>query len=149
VSSRINLNPEEIVIAEVPVVVSTVLGSCLAVVFFCCRLRIGAICHATLPQGSCHFDGKYVNQAIAYMFHYFEGLKIRPAELTVKVFGGAEMFGVTDGVGMRNQQAALEALRQLGLTPSVVDVGGNRGRRLVFFSETGDVYRKWVKRTMR
>ncbi len=44
------LKPGELVIAEQPCVVSTLLGSCVAVTMVSRRIGVGAICHALLPS---------------------------------------------------------------------------------------------------
>src|SRR6185369_18070762 len=69
------LKPGEMVCSAQPLVVTTLLGSCVSVTMFSHRLRFGAICHALLPscrqQQSCSYDwaeaGKYVECAIRHM----------------------------------------------------------------------------------
>ncbi|MDD2463862.1 MAG: chemotaxis protein CheD [Desulfobulbus sp.] len=148
----IYLNPGEIVIAEGPATVTTVLGSCVAVTLFSPRTRQGSICHAVLPRGSEREPGKYVDQAVRYMVHIFHEKKITLEELVAKVFGGADMFpqmrGIRDQgtIGAQNIQSALSTLEQVGINPAVVEVSGQQGRKLVFFSDTGDVYIKRVQK---
>lgn len=146
------LNPAEIVVAEDPATVTTVLGSCVAVTLFSPRTRWGAICHAVLPCGADREPGKYVDQAVLYMFHFFREKNIPADELVAKVFGGADMFpqmrGIrnTGTIGAQNIEAALAVLAQVGVPPAVVEVSGQQGRKLVFFSDTGDVYVKRVRK---
>ena len=146
------LNPAEIVVAEEPATVTTVLGSCVAVTLFSPRTRWGAICHAVLPCGADREPGKYVNQAVLYMLNFFQEKNIPAEELVAKVFGGADMFpqmrGIrnTGTIGAQNIEAALAILAQVGLPPTVVEVSGQQGRKLVFFSDTGDVYVKRVRK---
>ncbi|MGD9947294.1 MAG: chemotaxis protein CheD [Desulfobulbus sp.] len=144
------LNPAEIVIAEGPATVTTVLGSCVSVTLFYPKSRQGTICHAVLPSGSEREPGKYVDQAVLYMVHFFREKQVSLSELVAKVFGGADMFpqmrGIRDNgtIGAQNIQAALNTLEQVGIPPAVVEVSGQQGRKLVFFSDTGDVYIKRV-----
>lgn len=148
----IYLNPAEIVIAEGPATVTTVLGSCVAVTLFFARSRLGTICHAVLPCGADQEPGKYVDQAIRYMVHFFREKQVTPDKLIAKVFGGADMFpqmrGIRDcgTIGAQNIQSALTTLEQVGINPAVVEVSGQQGRKLVFFSDTGDVYVKRVRK---
>ena len=148
----IYLNPAEIVIAEGPATVTTVLGSCVAVTLFAPHTRQGSICHAVLPCGSQREPGKYVDQAIRYMVHFFREKHITLDELVAKVFGGADMFPQMRGsrtqgtIGAQNIQSALTTLEQIGINPAVVEVSGQQGRKLVFFSDTGDVYIKRVRK---
>ncbi len=149
-NKKIYLQPGELVIAEKPTEVSTVLGSCVSVVFYLSRLRMGAMCHAVLPSGDCGNKGKYVDQSITYMLDHFSRLQIDPKEMVVKLFGGASMFPqdsaerVDRAVGAQNIREALSSLRDVGLSPSVSDVGGGRGRKLVFYAHTGEVFLKRV-----
>lgn len=146
------LNSAEIVIAEDPATVTTVLGSCVAVTLFSPRTRLGTICHAVLPSGPDREPGKYVDQAVHYMIDFFREKKVVAEEIVAKVFGGADMFpqmrGIRDNgtIGAQNIQAALITLEQVGITPVVVEVSGRQGRKLVFFSDTGDVYIKRVRK---
>jgi chemotaxis protein CheD len=146
------LNPAEIVVAEAPATVTTVLGSCVAVTLFSPRTRIGSICHAVLPSGLGPEPGKFADQAIRYMIDYFHEQQIDTDELVAKVFGGADMFPQMRGsrnqgtIGAQNIRASLAALEQAGINPAVVEVGGQQGRKLVFFSDTGDVYIKRVRK---
>jgi chemotaxis receptor (MCP) glutamine deamidase CheD len=64
------LKPGEVCISREPAVVTTILGSCIAVTMFNERLKIGGICHALLPK---HPPSKrwkefhYVDSSILYM----------------------------------------------------------------------------------
>lgn len=151
-AQAIYLNPAEIVVAEGPAAVTTVLGSCVAVILYSPRIRQGTICHAVLPYGSDHEPGKFVDQAIFYMLQFFREKDIAAEELVAKVFGGADMFpqmrGIRDTgtIGAQNIRAALTTLEQMGIRPAVVEVSGQQGRKLIFFSETGAVYVRRVQK---
>lgn len=151
---RIYLRPEELVIAEEPAVVTTVLGSCISIVLYCPRLQIGAICHATMPSGKEQNPSKYVDQSIHFMLDRFEKLSVTRRETVVKVFGGADMFAPKNPaterqtIGAQNVRVAMATLAQVGLEPAATDVGGTQGRKLVFYSHTGEVFRKWVKKEL-
>lgn len=149
-AEKIYLNPTEMVLAESPAVVTTVLGSCIAVTFYYKQLAYGAICHAVLPRGREEGPGKYVDQSINYMLDFFRQKKIRPHNLVAKVFGGADMFAqphtkkVSRTVGFQNIQAALESLESLGIEPAVIEVGGQLGRKLIFHTATGEIFMKRI-----
>ncbi len=151
-SPKVYLNPGELVICEQPTEVVTVLGSCVAVVFFARRQRLGAICHAMLPyhKGEDINEFKYVDRSVGYMLEEFRRRRVARSEIVVKLFGGADMFepgkASTSGtVGRQNIAAARNLLEGQGLTISASDVGGGSGRKIVFCSRTGDVYLKRMK----
>ncbi len=145
---KIYLKPGELVIAEEPVMVKSVLGSCIAVTMFHPATRVAAICHGMLPNGGKSDSFKYVDSSICYMMRYFDFLKISRNEIEAKLFGGSDMFTSAQPsvrnltVGWQNISVATRCLKENGLALAASDVGGKRGRKLIFKSDTGDVYIK-------
>ncbi len=150
---KIYLNTAQLVVAETPASVTTVLGSCVSVTFFHPRTAIGAICHAVLPKGPGHAPGKYADQSVRYMMAWFDERGIARREIVVKLFGGSDMFeqaasaGNILTIGAQNVNAALKSLRAGGLEPVVSDTGGSCARKLIFFTHTGEVYLKWLNKS--
>jgi len=139
-----------------PTMVITVLGSCLSVTMFSRRTGWGGICHGLLPrcEGGNHCNGgclegfKYVDCSIRKMLKLFDKHKVKRSELEVKVFGGSDMFsrkikipGIVS-VGKQNIQTAEQILASEGLSVLKTDVGGMQGRKLVFYTDTGEVFMK-------
>ncbi len=153
---QIYLKAGEIVFAEKPHMVLTVLGSCLCVTMFHRRSGTSAICHGLLPHcrerqqctGDCREMAKYVECALTWMLKRFRSAGIPSRELEVKVFGGADMFSkqpVDRGpisVGKQNIEVAQMIIEAEGITVVSMDVGGQQGRKLFFNSQTGDVMLK-------
>ncbi len=151
------LKPGEMIVRETATQVTTVLGSCVAVTLFDARRRIGAICHALLPEcrkievcrDGCAEPYKYVNCVVPEMVRRLARFGIRPGELEVKLFGGADMFGNleragrTRSVGSQNVATAIGAIEACRLRLTVSDVGGLHGRKIFFHTHTGEV---WLKR---
>jgi len=150
---KIYLKPGELVVTEEPVMVTTVLGSCVSVTMFNARTGTAAICHGMLPYGGKSENFKYVDTALRYMLGYFKKLQIDRKEIEVKFFGGADMFTTTTKesntrnltVGWQNISAATTCLKEYGLTPTASDVGGGIGRKLIFTTDTGIVYLKRLR----
>jgi chemotaxis protein CheD len=150
------LGPGDWQVGEEPCRVETVLGSCVAVTAHCARRGVGAICHCVLPaRGMGSGSGTsgpamYVESCIPGMFEWFEAHGMRVSELELKVFGGADMElggGVsTAAVGRRNVEALLALVDARGLRLAASDVGGSAGRKMIFYSDTGEV---WVKQLER
>lgn len=143
----IYLKPGELAVAERPALVSTVLGSCVAVTLFNPRLGVGAICHAMLPLAAGRPGFKFVDNSLQHMLQRFERLGVSRTELVAKLFGGADMFQAqqppaTQTVGRQNVQAATTLLQQQGLRLVATDTGGRQGRKLLFYSHTGEVLLK-------
>lgn len=148
------LKPGELYFAEKPTLVTTVLGSCVSVIMYNNRLGMGAICHALLPTGSC-LDGekfKYVECSIRRMIERFGELGIDRNEIEVKLFGGSDILsspspsGRTKTIGHQNIESALAIIEAEGLNLVSSDLGGSTGRKLFFYTHTGEVLLKRQRR---
>jgi len=138
-----------------PTLVHTVLGSCVAVTLCEPDRGIGAICHAFLPDSASYSGSnrdpqvcRFVDTALENMFSNLMRLRLDPERLVVKVFGGASGImtagrGNLYDIGGRNVRAVREGLMARGVRITKSDVGGEQGRKLMFLTQTGDV---WVKR---
>jgi chemotaxis protein CheD len=150
---NIFMKPGEIYVSEEPAVVSTILGSCIAVTIFSERLKIGGICHALLPKSPStngHDRFRYVDSAICYMLNRFEIMGVKKDEMEVKLLGGADILehidGNTTSVGQKNIEAALGIMKGKNIKLSTSDVGGKLGRKIRFYTNTGQVLLKRIKR---
>lgn len=153
------LKPAELCVTDQPTVVRTVLGSCLAITMFSPRLKISAICHALLPepdqqdaeQPKFLDRNKYVNSVIPEMIAKMRNYGISANEIEVKIFGGADMLSSQEeriknqSVGRLNMTKALHILEAEGLRVRVSDVGGTFGRKIFFYTHTGEVLLKRLK----
>ncbi len=147
---EIFLKPGEVCISQTPTEVSTILGSCVAVTIFNKRLKVGAICHALLPKNPDNFDTfRYVDSTVSYMLRRVEAMGIAKAEMEVKIFGGADVLGRNasgPSVGRKNVEIALAIMKQESLTPAITDTGGSLGRKIRFYTHTGEVLLKRLRR---
>lgn len=157
-----HLNTEHLMIAEgklytEPLLVQTVLGSCVSVSFFHPRKNIGAIFHSLLPQFSAYETDeknaavfRYVDSAITRMVQAFGEINIKPSSLECKVFGGANaLFPKEVSVGEKNVRTAFESLAKYNLRVVASNVGGMKGRKILFLPHTGDVFVKLLNNTTR
>ena len=154
------LRPGELFVCCEPSLVTTVLGSCVAVTMFNPRLRVGAICHALLadPRKSAAQTQenpepfKYVSLAIPAMLEMFRSLGIHLEETEVKLFGGANVLMNSreslpeQGIGAVNVHRAQTLLQESHLRVSRTHVGGVRGRKLIFNTATGEVLLKQLSK---
>lgn len=139
-----------------PTVVRTVLGSCVSVTFYSPVNKIGAIFHALMPvmpakekngQAGNHF--KYVDTSIFNMIRRFQELGVKKSQLEAKVFGGSQAFFVGDiKPGPTNIRVAFEILAEQSIKVIASDVGGDKGRNLLFVSNTGEVFIKTHKNNL-
>lgn len=146
---EVSLQAGEIFMSDEPTVVSTLLGSCVSVCLFDPVTKRGAMCHGVLPNAPVvlHEDPfRYTDEAVLYLVERYRRMGVPTSRLVVKVFGGADIMGrPVDGyasIGRQNTMAALETLGWQGLQVAVRETGGNRGRKIVFVTHTGEVFLK-------
>jgi chemotaxis protein CheD len=151
------LKPGEIVVGSDPLRITTLLGSCVAVTMHVTRLKLAGICHALLP--SCRREhpcctgeaGKYVECALKLMLEQLKLQGVQPCEIQAKMFGGSDMFDTPDanrrGVGRQNIEMAQRVLEQAGVKVVTQDLGGPRGRKIIFHTSTGEVFLKRLRKT--
>lgn len=138
-----------------PLLVSTVLGSCVSVSFFHHPTKMSAIFHAMLPEQAMHRDGfknpyKFVDSSIHKIVKTFDSHGVPRKELELKFFGGAyamqqaksgDVRTIVD-VGAKNVEVARRILEEYDLAPHKENVLGNKGRKLYFNTTNGDI---WLK----
>jgi chemotaxis protein CheD len=155
---QIFLHTGDVYIGVSPTMVSTVLGSCVAITMHEPDMEQGIICHSFLPRVSESRDRvngriqicRYVDTAVEHLLQTMLKLGAKKKNLEIKLFGGSN--GIANkrvrvssafSVGERNVSTALECLAKHSLKPIAMDVGGNVGRKLFFDTQTGDI---WLKR---
>lgn len=124
--------------------VTTVLGSCVAVCLSDCTTGIGGINHYMLPlwNGEGLPTPKYGNIAIIRLVEKMLGLGCRQGNIVAKVFGGANVLAAAAGiysVGDRNVLLARRLLGEHGIRITGKDVGGTIGRKLIFNTRSGEI----------
>jgi chemotaxis protein CheD len=156
----IYLKPGEAHFGTEPSRVVTVLGSCVAIIMFHRHTRIGAICHAVMPtyvatkkkRPPAEDVLQYVDSSVEWMLKGFETIGINAGDLEVKIFGGSEIFydskkyETSISVGRKNIEAALKAIHDKKLKLKAWNVGGNKGRKVIFYTDTGEVFTKFVSK---
>lgn len=150
------LKPGEMYFAEGPTLIVTVLGSCLSVTMYDRRRGLGGICHGLLPRcrsrnackEDCRDTFKFVDCSIRHMVKLFDRHGVKRSEIEVKCFGAADMFSQksdttgTAAVGKQNVQTAEKIVLSEGLSILKMDVGGLQGRKIYFYTDTGEVLLK-------
>ena len=121
----------------------TILGSCVAVCLHDAALGVGGLNHFLLPQPA---DGteqspRYALGAIERLIAQLAARGARKERLAAHVVGGASVLQAfsndTNHLGKRNVTAACETLARLRIPVVSTDVGGIRGRKLVFTPRDG------------
>jgi chemotaxis protein CheD len=137
------LHPGQVFVSPDPAEVTTILGSCVAVCVFDPVLRLGGTNHYLLPHwvGNGSSSARFGNVAVRSLIEKMLAMGGQKQNLQAKVFGGACVIGAFEGreehLGTKNSAVALRTLRQEGIPVVADDVGGRRGRKVIFHTDTG------------
>ncbi len=146
-SKKIHVSLGEVKTTGAPnILISTGLGSCIALCFYAPERKLAGMAHVMLPgepQGTKRgvLPGRYVYPAISYLLNRFKRKNVRKENIVVKVIGGANLFhyNTFKGVGKKNIESVKKALREEGMEIAEEDLGGKSGRSIWFFASTGEV----------
>ena len=121
------------------VVMSTVLGSCIAVCLYDPFARIGGMNHFLLASaGEAKSDDlKYGVNAMELLINRVLRAGGDRTKLQAKVFGGARMTQHARDIGRTNAEFALEFLDREGIPCVSQSIGGDLARRVQFTPATG------------
>ena len=152
---EIFLQPGEFYFGDGLTRIRTLLGSCVAVVLWQPKLRIGGMCHFMLPHRSRGngrkqpLDGRYAEEAMQMFMDELRRTATSPGQYRARLVGGGRMFeqpcnlsGAID-ICTRNMEAARELIVHHGFALHSQDMGGHGHRNVIFDLWSGDV---WLKR---
>ncbi|MFH1777661.1 MAG: chemotaxis protein CheD [Candidatus Omnitrophota bacterium] len=139
----------DMIVAKAPHVLSTLgLGSCLGIMLYDSKTKIGGMAHVMLPDINAVSiktnRAKFVNTAIEEMLREIVEQGAERKNITAKIAGGAHMFSfakpsVIFDVGRRNITEAHNEFKRLGIKLIAEDVGLDYGRSVIFNLEDGSV----------
>jgi chemotaxis protein CheD len=144
------LKPGELFASKNPYKVKTLLGTCVSIVLYDQALKIGGLNHFMLPNGKPdrELPAKYATQAFSILLKKMEELGSRKSTLKAKVFGGSDnttFFSKTSFIGQRNVETAIQLLEEAKIPVVAQNTGGNKGRKLLLVTSTGNVYMKFLQ----
>jgi chemotaxis protein CheD len=137
------LTPGTLYCGAGPAVVSTVLGSCVAVCFVDGHHRASGMNHYVLPRSSAGEQSlRYGDVAIERLWERMSRFGCDGKNLRAKVFGGAAVlpFGdAKDTVGTKNVRIAIDWLRRHDIPVVARRTGGKNGLLIRLHTTTGRV----------
>lgn len=147
------LYPSTLLVSNSPSVVTTILGSCVAVCLYDPILKIGGINHYMLPlwNGEGLASPKYGNIAIEKLVEKMYQQGSKKTNLVAKVFGGGEVIDTIIkqfNIGERNIKIAMEMLEMYNIPIVAQSVGGKLGRKIQYTTNTGEVKHKFIERNV-
>lgn len=107
--------------------------------------------HFMLPlwNGKGLASPKFGNIAIRQLVQKMENLGSDKNDLVAKVFGGAAVLDTSSelfNVGSRNADVAKDELEALGIRIVASSVKGDRARKIIFNTFTGEVRQKYIEK---
>lgn len=122
--------------------ISTVLGSCVAVCLYDKKRQKGGMNHFQLPliQEKQNATARYGNVAILALIHMMLSDGSKKKHLEAQIFGGAFNPEISSqNVGQDNIKIARNVLAKKQVRIVSEDVGGEKGRKIVFNTTSGEV----------
>jgi chemotaxis protein CheD len=132
----------EVFVTGKPTLITTVLGSCVAVCLWDPSTGLGGMNHFMLPR----WDGKglasnrFGDVAIRSLIRKMSYLGANPRSIQAHVFGGASPLGLKKSkhqAGRGNVAVAFEVLEREGIAVVESKVGGPEGRKVMFNTASG------------
>lgn len=141
------------VVKEPDRIITIGLGSCIGIALFDGMNGIGGLAHIMLPD-STQFNNitnplKFADLAVPILIDKMEAIGAAKRNLKAKIAGGASMFNFTDksmimDIGNRNSIAVKNMLRKLAIPLVSEEIGGNKGRTMIFNTQGFNVQIKTV-----
>jgi chemotaxis protein CheD len=135
------------------VLITMGLGSCVGVALYDKENKIAGLVHIMLPD-STQFKSavnqyKYADLGIESLLKKMISNGSKKSNITAKIAGGASMFNFPDkriisDIGQRNIKAVIDIIKKLSIPIIGEDVGGKKGRTMIFDSEDGSVIIKSI-----
>ena len=141
-------------VAKSPDKIITVgLGSCIGIALYDRLNNIGGLLHIMLPN-STEFSKitnplKFADLGIPILIDKMKAKGANIRSLKAKIAGGASMFNFSDksmimDIGNRNIKSVKAVLEKFAIPILAEDVGGNKGRTMIFQTLDGKVQIKTV-----
>ncbi len=136
------LNPGELVFSKKPVVLKTILGSCVGVTIYNKSTKWGGMCHYLLPESPSdeQSNSKYGNIAIyTLLYKFIKQNDAKREDLVASIIGGA--FIIFDEkeiffIGDRNIDIATNILRKEKIFIKQMYTGGDHGKKVYFNTQS-------------
>jgi len=139
------LRPGEFCIVTAPTILETLVGSCVAVCIYNSKNGSAAMNHflrdKPLKDGNTDI-GEFGSTSTEHILAGLMAMDASPAHYRAMIFGGAAVIRTSRGnsdIGRRNVDVAMSVLADAHIPVTHKEVGGRRGRRVTFVTDTGSV----------
>lgn len=141
----ISVGIADLKIASSPDILRTILGSCVGICLYDPGTTLAGLSHIMLPtkkSDTITKDRKYADVAIPAMMEEMIRMGASRERIVAKITGGATMFKLSENslmgeIGKNNITKVREVLKELGIAILAEDLGGDYGRTIDFYTESG------------
>ena len=122
------------------------LGSCVGICLYDTSTKVSGMVHIMLPNSTQIKNNsnaaKFADTGIVKLMEDMIKIGAKRSRIISKIAGGSQMFNFNDTsdimrIGARNVTATKETLKLLNIPLVAEDTGGNYGRTIELYSETG------------
>ena len=132
------------------IIITVGLGSCIGIALYDPASKLGGLSHILLPDSNQFKNvnkgnvnvAKFADTAIPTLIETMGRQGARKNRLQAKIAGGSQLFNFDKtnmSVGEKNIGAVIQTLKKIGIPILKEDVGGNYGRTMRLFIDTGKV----------
>jgi len=133
------------------------LGSCVVVALYDTEQKLGGLAHIMLPDSNSlngyHPPYHCADTAIATLIRELWSMRATPQNMVAKLVGGAKMFLSSDdlspGIGEQNIISVKYILKRKQIPVIGENTGGNCGRSVEFYLDSGKVVVKAIGREIK
>lgn len=150
----INIHIGEYYSSREPVIISTVLGPCVAVCLHDKSTKIGGMNHILMPGGGTSsgknrgLESRYAMNAMELLINQMMQLGADRYKLTAKIFGGASILSAISpdfSMGMKNVESVVNFLITEKIPIKNYNFGGSDSRRIYYHTDSDTVLLKRIK----
>lgn len=138
---RYHLQPGYIFTSTEPALISAVLGTCVAVCIWDRRLKTGGMNHFLFPRTGrrAKTTPQFGNVALTALIRMMLSQGSRIQDMEAQIFGGGRRsLNDSESVGVKNVKIARKLLKKNGIPVVSEDVGGIKGRRVLYHTGTNE-----------
>lgn len=154
-AERIKVGMADLNVVKSPGILFTLgLGSCVGIALYDEHVKVAGLSHIMLPSSKMiknnQNKAKFADTAILILIEKMLAMGAKKDRLKAKIAGGAQMFSTTASgnnllkIGERNVISTLEVLDSLNIPVIGQDTGGNYGRSVELYAETGILFIKTI-----
>ncbi len=146
----------DIQLARSPDILRTILGSCVGICLYDNKNHMGGLSHVMLPKMNEYNNNKkkYADTAIPLLLDEMIKNGADRDSVTAKIVGGAAMFNITgssqlSNIGQSNIECVKNILNELQIKIIAEELGGDSGRTIDFYMDTGKVKIKCLNKEIK